>query len=857
MSDFRSVLEHFIYRSGFSLGQLSRLTAVPKRTLANWVAGRVKRPRHFEDLLKVAAALHLAPHEASRLLQSAQHPDLNELLQQPASSHEPDLLAPWREAWRQTFAQAPFQVAPDLPFFVGRSQELEHLQAALLDDKEGIICGLLGMGGVGKTTLAIRTAYQLRGYFPDGVLWARLNSSDVMSILQSFANAYRRDVNDQTDLDSRSRTVRDIMVNKRALIVLDDAQKSQQIKPLLPSTGACRVLITSRAQNLAIPGMQRFHLQPFSATAQESLQLFSHVMGTDQAQQNKAHLTEIVEILGHLPLAINIVAHRLAYEPNWQVADFQQRLKREQGKLRELKFEDQSVRLSFELSYQALPPSLQQFFTALGLFNGESIRVAALAYMMNLTPEETHDNLRQLYTYSLVEQGENGRYRLHSLLHEYAQSRLENPEWQERMIHYFVRFVIEHQHDYDQIGAEFSHIVAALRLAYDNQAAALFVSGIKAFGHYLTNQGLYALAKELLEQAREQIRPSAPSNELGCILFHLGEIARKEGDFQQAEVHFLHGVESARLHDDPQNECDLLYGLGRVAIHQGHFGQAESYLRDALSIARASNFDHTASGILMSLGAVAGRQGNKEQAEAYFSEGLLLARRSGDDERVAKILGNLGALVRQRKAFSLSKTYFQESLALSRKIGNDDLLHPLLANLGECARIDKKYQEAEAYLQEGLAIAHKLGRRLRSVEFLRNLGKLARDQGQYEQAAADFQEGLALARQIEYRWGILTVLNEWGMLDQKELALEQARLKYMEAFNLAKEIGARDQAGIILYNLSHLSASQGNYTTAYSQGQQSLSILTAIRHSQQTQVTEWLSMLEQQESTPTIDKGTQ
>jgi hypothetical protein len=94
-------------------------------------------------------------------------------------------------------------------------------------------------------------------------------------------------------------------------------------------------------------------------------------------------------------------------------------------------------------------------------------------------------------------------------------------------------------------------------------------------------------------------------------------------------------------------------------------------------------------------------------------------------------------------------------------------------------------------------------------------------------------------------------------LDQKELALEQARLKYMEAFNLAKEIGARDQVGIILYNLSQLSASQGNYTTAYSQGQQSLSILTAIRHSQQTQVTEWLSMLEQQESTPTIDKGTQ
>lgn len=159
---FTDHLNHFVSRSQYSTGQLASLTGLAQRTIANWLQGHVSRPRHVLDLLKLGVSLHLSQQEMNILLQSARHPPLEHLHE---TLNNVSLLSFW-----QPSPPIPFQVGPLLPYFVGRDAEIETLCRHLTNVSENRACVIYGMGGVGKTTLATRIAYELRGAFKDGVL---------------------------------------------------------------------------------------------------------------------------------------------------------------------------------------------------------------------------------------------------------------------------------------------------------------------------------------------------------------------------------------------------------------------------------------------------------------------------------------------------------------------------------------------------------------------------------------------------------------------------------------------------------------------------------------------------------------
>ena len=136
MTDLADVLSEYVNRSGYTTGQLAKLTAVPKPTIVNWLEGRVKRPRDHVDLLRLAAVLHLTDGEMTQLLDAAGHPPLPELRAQAQQSGDAEtlsLLLPWAESTIKTPGkETPFQVTADLPYFVGRKPEMAAIQAALL-----------------------------------------------------------------------------------------------------------------------------------------------------------------------------------------------------------------------------------------------------------------------------------------------------------------------------------------------------------------------------------------------------------------------------------------------------------------------------------------------------------------------------------------------------------------------------------------------------------------------------------------------------------------------------------------------------------------------------------------------------
>jgi len=416
---FADVLGQFVQQTGYTPGQIARLSGIPQATITNWLEGRVKKPRQRSNLLRLARALNLDVSEATQLLEAAGHPALHELMQTGADT-EQELLAPWQELIYQR-EQAPFQAIADLPYFVGRQLALQTIQQALLDDQHQALCSLYGMGGVGKTVLAAHAAYRLRPHFPDGVLWARVDRAAPLSILRAFANAYDQDVDSYPDVDSRSQVVRALLASKRALLILDGAQTSDQIRPLLPPSGRCAVLITTRRPDLAIVrGARRIRVEPFRRESGATLELFTHILGRESVHQNRNSLAQIAERLGHLPLAVAIAANRLAHEPNWRMTEFLQRLRPGPPRLRELAYGDWDVAACFAESYETLPAWQQRFFATLSLLKNDEFSIQKAAAVFGTSPAEAHDLLRTLYSHSLVQTGRKNRYRLHPLLHDFA-----------------------------------------------------------------------------------------------------------------------------------------------------------------------------------------------------------------------------------------------------------------------------------------------------------------------------------------------------------------------------------------------------------------------------------------------------
>lgn len=142
---FTDLLEQYVNRVGYNTSQLARLSDLPHRTVANWLEGRVRKPRTREDLLKVAKALHLSASETTSLLKAADYPSIEELWRLSDGRQNRELLAPWAEAINQRSKKAPFQAFPDLPYFVGRETEIQDIRKALLGGYRVAICSLQGL----------------------------------------------------------------------------------------------------------------------------------------------------------------------------------------------------------------------------------------------------------------------------------------------------------------------------------------------------------------------------------------------------------------------------------------------------------------------------------------------------------------------------------------------------------------------------------------------------------------------------------------------------------------------------------------------------------------------------------------
>jgi NB-ARC domain len=261
-------------------------------------------------------------------------------------------------------------------YFTGRKNEIENILGHLRSGETVAISAIAGMPGVGKSALALYVAHQLAvSDFPDVQLYIDLRGADGNALepadaLAQFLRAFGLDeASIPHDLQERSNVYRSQLWGKRAIVVLDNARDEAQVRPLLPGSGACVVIVTSRRALGALDGAAIVHLEVLPET--KALELLERLIDDKaRVQQELSAAKEIVLLCGRLPLAIRIVGGALKTKRHWNLSEYAQRLADERQRLGHLKLSDLDARASFELSYRELTNTDASLFCWLGLLEG-------------------------------------------------------------------------------------------------------------------------------------------------------------------------------------------------------------------------------------------------------------------------------------------------------------------------------------------------------------------------------------------------------------------------------------------------------------------------------------------------------
>jgi tetratricopeptide (TPR) repeat protein len=805
---FAFALGHYVQRSHYSIGQVAVLSGLPRRTIANWLGGIVLKPQQWQGIVKVAAALKLSESETSQLLIAADHPPITEL-RQLATGDDRDSLLPWPQP-----KSAPFQAIADLPYFVGREQALRVVGDVLLQGQHVAICNLHGMGGVGKTSLAVHLAHQLRPFFPDGILWARLDTSDTLSILKAFARAYGEDVSSYYDLNSCASVVRSILADKKALIVLDNAENSQQVRPLLPPTpGKTAVLITTRYDLAIADGMVRFPVEAFDPASGESLALFISFLGKDTVQEWREVLQSIADLLGHLPLAITIAAGRLA-NGSASIPTFLKQLQQADQRLDILIREDRSVRLSFDLSYRALPSTLQQFFVSLGAFEGDDFGLTAVAHVTQTTLTQAQNMLEQLHRLSLVQIGVSGRYRLHPLLRDYAREHIVSEDSYADMATFFIGLAESAEAgDYNSLIPETSNVLGCLKLLHERQMHTHLLRALKAFNTYLHAQGL----NELQEHYLEQTKPFAHTLQKPELLAEL-ILDQLRAEFQRGRLskipsllsEALKLIEVSNLNEfnNLKLKCDLLTAYG--AFHKrNNLSQSLAYYAEALKIAQEIGYLDAVAKITINQGLVYVRK-DDEQAIAYHLKALPLARQHSSYHAIITCLLNLTELCYVHGNLEQAEKYLDEAEELAIQHGHRMHLIGVYGDRAQIAQVRGDIINSESYANKAANIGREVAHWSGLGRVLIIMANISRQRADFQYAQELLSEALAGSDKQDNQDGRLTVWLNWGELYLVQGQLQEATKTWTEVLEKSLEINSLKHIIGAYYGLARTAKSQEN-----------------------------------------------
>jgi DNA-binding SARP family transcriptional activator/Tfp pilus assembly protein PilF len=655
------------------------------------------------------------------------------------------------EPAEQLAVPVPAQLPLDPADFTGRDEEYKTLRGLLSAEISRVgpgavvISAIGGMGGVGKTSLAVHTAHRLRERFPDGQLFVSLQgSTNPLEPVEVLARLLRDlgvpDSAIPVGEAERAAHYRSVLAVRSMLIVLDDASDSTQVQPLLPGTAACAVIITSRATLADLPGAAHIGLDALDDS--DSRALFTAIVGRQRAEADPDGTEGILKSCAGLPLAIRIAGSRLASRASWTTGKMSRLLASERRRLAELATGDLAVRASFEVSYRALPqasPDPARVFRLIGLAGLPSISLPAVAALADAATEDAAAAMEILLDAHLVDSPEPDRFTLHDLLRLYAVERAAQDETDESRHEALHRLLAWYLHTVSGciplLGSKVPPVSLAPlpagvpALSFDDPADALgwlqdehanlIQAATLAATHgmddacwqlawlgteFLKRTGYWTDQKTVGRRGLAAAERSGNKTAIAGMLNVLGGAHGVGDEFPAAIEHFERSLAIWRELGDRGGEAKTLSNLALAELHAGQTASAIIRLADALAINRERGNRVGEGYALHNLGYAHQLSGELPEALTSLSQALAIRTEQGDTYRMATTLHSMGIVLLGLGRISEAMEHLERALAISRDGGMSHIEGMTLASLGDGLRALDRLSEARARWRQALDI---------------------------------------------------------------------------------------------------------------------------------------------------------
>ncbi|MFD8596286.1 BTAD domain-containing putative transcriptional regulator [Kitasatospora sp. NPDC059646] len=714
-------------------------------------------------------------------------------------------------AQRQRSRQRPagLLAVPDL---VGRERELALIAAAARGERAGraddrgavgrgrpVVC-ISGLPGSGKTALATSAADRLQSHFPDGVHVLRLGTysgaqhdpsaeAAATALLRQFGVPAARIPVEREELLGQCH---ELLTERQALVLLDDAAGPGQIGPLLPSRPASFVLVTSRHRMASLPSVVTVPLDALAPEA--SAEMFVRLAGSDRTA-DADRLAEITRLCAHHPLALHLAAGRFRFRSSWTLAHLADRLTRN-GLLDELGDGPDSLCGALAMSYHDLSEQHQMAFRRLSLHPGPDFGLHTAAALIGCPIDRAERLIEDLLSASLLAEHSAERFSYHSLVRAYASAQVQQAEsledrraalrravgvlcrtadWADREIHSG-----RYRMDLALFGDEF---------AMDDPLAAVEPAGGMGAKRWVAAEieTLMALHKDL---------STSGDGETAAVLAH---VVKEHVESRQLWREAIDMHRSAADHWR-ESGCDLpelhaQLALATAELQVSRYPSAEQAVQRALDLARAAGDRRGVAAALGRLGELRWHQDDLHGALRLLGEGIDILRELGDASALARAVGNLGMVQSQLGDPRSAIDSLHEALSFFRGIEEHSTALRITNNIGglyvEIGDNSAARQAFEEVMSKGRGLIGEMDLAISQS----NLASLMEIPGENDRAAALASSAIRIFRRSGALRHQAVAMNVLGRIVLGSGNPRSAFELHSEAYRIARSVGApREEA---------------------------------------------------------------
>jgi DNA-binding SARP family transcriptional activator len=661
---------------------------------------------------------------------------------------------------RRSSVPTPAQLPADIADYTGRAEQVARLgemltgTAANVDPGAVRIAVVAGSGGLGKTSLAVHAAHRVRGEFPDGQLYVDLlgataHPQSPADVLARFLRDLGMDGSDvPLDEDERAARYRTTLATRRMLVVLDNARDAAQVRPLLPGTASCAVLVTTRSR---MPDLASTKLVDLNVLDErEALAMFTRVVGEERAAAEPEATAELLQACAGLPLAIRICAARLATRSGWSIRTLAGRLRDERRRLDEMRVGDLAVRASFEVSFTSLAVhdnsggiDPTRAFRLLGVWQGPSISSPAAAALFGVSDDLAEDALETLVDAHLLESVGSDRYKFHDLLRVYSSERAT------------------------------ADLPAADRDAAIGRLADWYVRTADAAAQAVSAHR-YRVPPPQQEEAPEPLRFVGAQDALEW--------------YDQERVNVVAATRQAAACGLHEVAWRLPASLFSMFNRRGNWADLTQTHRIALGSAAQAGDLLGEAWVRNNLGEALGRRGLPEGVD-HLQQSLDIRTRLGDRKGEAQAAHNLAEVQYLVNGADAALPYLHQSLDVQRAVGQPAVLAATLNNLGEIYLELGRLEESVGCLQEALSIFEEIKSSHGEGHVLLNLGRVYLDLGRESEALDCLERALTIHEASGDRPNQALALKFLGQAQRGAGRLTQARESLSAALAIFSELG--------------------------------------------------------------------